>query len=301
MIDIDTSPLVSVIISTYNGAKHITETIDSVRNQTYANWEMIIVDDGSDDNTCDIVNGIPDQRIRLHKAGRVGVNGRIKNIALSKLSGQLIAFLDHDDLWATTKLEKQVAALQQYPEAGFCLTGGYNFKKRGEPFSFFYKEREGIRSDHLFFSFFQSRVAAWTQALLVRKHCVEYVGLFSETSLPDDAGYVIELSRHFKGVILYEPLTYHRLHETNHSMRNWVLFHRQGLATIRKYMDAKLLPATLARDALFRSHINFGEKYLLLKESRKAIQHFYEAWKNKPVSIVPLKKTVKALLHSFKK
>lgn len=151
MIDIDTSPLVSVIISTYNGAKHITETIDSVRNQTYANWEMIIVDDGSDDNTCDIVNGIPDQRIRLHKAGRVGVTGRIKNIALSKLSGQLIAFLDHDDLWATTKLEKQVAALQQYPEAGFCLTGGYNFKKRGEPFNFFYKEREGIRSDHLFF------------------------------------------------------------------------------------------------------------------------------------------------------
>ena len=301
MNDCNTSPKVSVIMSTYNGSKYIGETIESIRSQTYSNWELIIIDDGSEDTTCEIINGIIDQRIVLYKAGRIGVNGRIKNLALSKVSGQLVAFIDHDDLWAPTKLEKQVAALQQYPEVGFCLTGGYNFKKRGEPFNFFYKERDGVRVDHLFLSFFRSEVATWTQALLARKHCIEHVGLFAETVLPDDAGYVIELSRHFKGVILYEPLTYHRIHETNHSVMNSISFHDQGLATIRKYNDAKLLPASLARYALFRSHINFGEKYLLMKERQKAIKHFYKAWKNKPVSIVPLKKTVKAILNSLKK
>ena len=56
-----------------------------------------------------------------------------RRIALRKVSGELIAFIDHDDLWAPGKLEKQVTALQQYPEAGFSLTGGYNFQKKGVP------------------------------------------------------------------------------------------------------------------------------------------------------------------------
>ena len=62
--------------------KYIGETIESVRSQTWQNWELIIVDDGSDDNTCEIITGIKDERIHLYKAGRIGINGRIKNIGL---------------------------------------------------------------------------------------------------------------------------------------------------------------------------------------------------------------------------
>lgn len=301
MVDVYTSPKVSIIISTYNGARYIGETIESIRNQTYSNWELIIIDDGSDDSTPEIVAGIRDQRIQFHKAGRIGINGKVKNIGLRKASGELIAFIDHDDLWAPTKLEKQVAALEQFPKAGFCLTGGYNFKDSGKPVNYFYKQNKGISVDHVFLSFFRSEISAWTQALMARRECIEKAGAFNENSLFADPEFIVNLSSHFKAAMLYEPLVYHRLHDNSYSTIKWVQCHNQGLDIIRKYKNNKLLPISMARDAFFRSHINFGEKYLFHKERRKAILHFYEAWKNKPLSIVPFKKTAKAILYTLKK
>jgi len=121
-------PKISILMPTYNRASLIGETIESILKQTYENWELIIVDDGSDDNTEEVISQIKDQRIRFCKAGRIAINGKIKNIGLEEADGELVAFIDSDDLWAVTKLEKQVAALQEYPEAGFSLTGGFNFK-----------------------------------------------------------------------------------------------------------------------------------------------------------------------------
>ena len=138
------SPKVSIIMSTYNRAAYIIETVDSIRNQTYPNWELIIVDDGSDDNTDEIIGRINDERIQFYKAGRIGIGGKVKNIGLGKVRGELIAFIDSDDLWAATKLEKQVAVLQQYPDAGFSITSGYNFKKQEEPLEYFYKQKSGL-------------------------------------------------------------------------------------------------------------------------------------------------------------
>jgi glycosyltransferase involved in cell wall biosynthesis len=301
MFNLNTFPKVSIIISTYNGAKYIGETIESVRSQTWQNWELIIVDDGSDDNTCEVITSIRDERIHLHKAGRIGINGRIKNIALSKISGELIAFIDHDDLWAPVKLEKQVAILKEYPDAGFSLTGGYNFKITGEPFENFYKQKEGVRFDNIFLSIFRAEIAVWTQALLVRRQCIEVAGPFSETSLFADPEFIFRLAYHFKAVILYEPLMYHRLHDTNYTVLNWMASHEEGIDVIRSYKNKKMLPSPLARNVLFRSYIHFGEKCLKYKKRRKAISSFFNAWKQKPFSIIPFKKTLKAILYSLKK
>ncbi len=116
-------PKISIIMTTYNGAKNIAETIQTVCCQTFTNWELIIMDDGSEDNTPGVVKGFKDERIHFFPAGRIGFNGKLKNMALAKATGELIAFIDHDDLWAAEKLEKQVRLLKDYPEAGFCLTG----------------------------------------------------------------------------------------------------------------------------------------------------------------------------------
>jgi glycosyltransferase involved in cell wall biosynthesis len=296
MYSLNTSPKVSIIISTYNGAKYIGETIESIRCQTWQNWELIIADDGSDDNTCEIITGIKDERIHLYKAGRVGINGRIKNIALSKISGELVAFIDHDDLWAPEKLEKQVALLQQYPQAGFSLTGGYNFKIKGMPHEYFCKKKEGIKSGNIFLSIFRSEVAVWTQALLVRKQCIEAAGSFSETGLFADPEFIFRLAYHFDAVILYEPLVYRRLHETNYTVLNWEASHEEGIRVIRLFKKKKMLPSRIAKNVLFKSHIHFGEECMLHKKRGKAIVSFFKAWKYKPLSIVPLKKTAKAIL-----
>ena len=301
MFHISTYPKVSIIISTYNGEEYIGDTIESVRDQTWQNWELVIVDDGSEDNTCEIIAGIKDERIKLYKAGRIGINGKIKNIALSKASGELIAFIDHDDLWAATKLEKQVALLQQYPEAGLSLTGGYNFRKKGIPLEYYYEKREGISIDNIFLPIFRSEIGVWTQALLVRKQCIEKVGPFSETSLFADPEFISRLAYHFNTVILYEPLMYRRLHDTNYTSLNWVTGHNEGIDVIQSYKNKKMLPSGIARKVMFRSYIHFGEKCLKYNKRRKSIHSFFNAWKQKPFSIVPFKKTVKVILYSLKK
>src|SRR5258706_150544 len=294
-----TQPKISIILPTYNRAKYIVETVDSVQRQTYTNWELWVIDDRSTDNSGELIRKIDDERVRLHQTERrLGVTGT-RNEGLRKADGELIAFIDSDDLWADTKLEKQVAALQQYPEAGFSLSGGYNFRKPNEPVDFFYKQREGIKCDNVFISFFKSELSTTTPSLVFRRECIDSAGLFKETSPFSDIDFILSLAYHFKAIILYEPLLYRRLHEANDSNANWIKGYNKGIELIQSYK--KDLPAKIARDALFRLYINFGEDCLLYKERRKAIQHFLNAWKNKPYSIVPLKKTGKAIIQYLKK
>ena len=100
------SELVSIIMPSFNTGRFIKKTINSVLNQTYKNWELIIVDDCSNDNTDEIVNNINDSRIRYFK-NRSNVGAALsRNKALKEARGKWIAFLDSDDLWEKDKLEK---------------------------------------------------------------------------------------------------------------------------------------------------------------------------------------------------
>ena len=106
----NTSPLVSIITPSYNSADFITDTIDSVRSQTYSNWEMIIIDDHSSDQTVKVVKAIIKQepRIRLIERRENGGPARTRNAGLKEATGRYVAFLDSDDQWLPNKLTKQV-------------------------------------------------------------------------------------------------------------------------------------------------------------------------------------------------
>src|SRR6187455_1552490 len=196
------NPKVSIILPTYNRAGLIMETIESIRHQTYSNWELIIVDDGSDDGTEKIIAQIKDNKIQFYKAGRIGIAGKIKNIGIEMSNGELIAFIDSDDLWAKTKLEKQVAALQQHPEAGFSLTGGYNFRETNKPLEYFYEQKEGIRYGNVFIAFFKSEVSAAVPSLILRKECLQTTGLFKQSKSFSDVEFLLTLARNFRAIIL---------------------------------------------------------------------------------------------------
>lgn len=103
--------LVSVITPAFNAAQFVRETIESVQAQTYRQWEMIIADDCSRDNTCDIVEVIAkrDSRIRLVRLGQKSGPGVARNAALRAARGRYVAFLDSDDLWLPEKVERQLA------------------------------------------------------------------------------------------------------------------------------------------------------------------------------------------------
>ena len=106
--------LVSIIMPSYNTAGYISETIESVLAQTYANWELIIVDDCSTDNTDEVVKPfLTDKRIKYLKNEKNSGAAVSRNYALREAKGKWIAFLDSDDLWLPEKLEKQIAFMEK--------------------------------------------------------------------------------------------------------------------------------------------------------------------------------------------
>jgi teichuronic acid biosynthesis glycosyltransferase TuaG len=122
--------LVSIIMPSYNTAKYIGDSIKSVLAQTYGNWELIIVDDCSTDNTDEIVKEfLSDERIKYLKNAKNSGAAISRNYALREAKGKWIAFLDSDDLWLPEKLEKQLAFMVEngykfsYTDYMICLNG----------------------------------------------------------------------------------------------------------------------------------------------------------------------------------
>ena len=106
----ENKPLVSIIMPAYNAEKTIVESIESVLRQTYTNWELIVVNDGSKDSTTAVVLAIYDERLRLIEQENGGV-ANARNNGINNAKGQYIAFLDSDDLWVEEKLERQIRTL----------------------------------------------------------------------------------------------------------------------------------------------------------------------------------------------
>ncbi len=121
--------LVSIITPSYNTARYIAETINSVLRQTYSNWEMIIVDDCSTDNTDEIVKPyLSDKRIRYLKNEKNSGAAVSRNKALREARGKWVAFLDSDDLWFPNKLEKQI----HFMESNSCFFSYTNYSEIDE-------------------------------------------------------------------------------------------------------------------------------------------------------------------------
>lgn len=112
------TPLISIVLSNHNGSPLLKQTIDSVVNQTYKNWELIIYDDCSSDNSKDIIESYQDERIKAHFADNHEHMVYGFNYGITHSTGEFIARIDSDDIWVSSKLEKQLDIFQEHPELG---------------------------------------------------------------------------------------------------------------------------------------------------------------------------------------
>jgi len=119
-------PRFSVIIPIYNKEKDVETTIKSVLNQTYIDYEVILVDDGSTDNSLDIVNAIEDDRIQIFTKQNEGVS-KTRNYGITKAKAEYIAFLDADDYWYPNHLEILHHLIKKFPEEAWYAT---SYEKR---------------------------------------------------------------------------------------------------------------------------------------------------------------------------
>ncbi len=117
MLTLMSPPRVSIVIPVFNRSAAVRKTLDSVLSQEFVDWELLIVDDGSTDDTPEICAGYLDPRVRLIRQANQG-QAAGRNLGLSLARGEYVAFLDHDDLWHPEKLRLQVGALDKDPASG---------------------------------------------------------------------------------------------------------------------------------------------------------------------------------------
>ena len=198
---------VSVIIPTYNREATLKRAVESVLNQTYTDFELIIVDDGSTDNTRQLVENIHDDRITYYYVKINSGAAAARNYGIERAEGEYIAFQDSDDYWHSDKLEKQMKVMESNTDIGFVYhIIKYNLKddlcliipSSDIPLD---KKMGNIYEQLLY----DNMVGC--PAILVKKECLETCGYF-DTSLKalEDYDLVLRLGKNYKAGFINEPL-----------------------------------------------------------------------------------------------
>jgi glycosyltransferase involved in cell wall biosynthesis len=173
-------PQVSVIIPVYNGEKTIRETIKSVLQQTFADFEIIVINDGSTDATLEILFEIQDPRIQIFSYPNAR-QAASRNRGLEHAQGDYIAFLDADDLWIRDKLELQFKALQSHPEAAFAYSWTDYIDERG---NFLHSGRHMTMNGNVYADLIVNNFVENGSNPLIRREVFDRVGVFDEALPP---------------------------------------------------------------------------------------------------------------------
>lgn len=232
-----TNPLISIIIPTYNRAHLISETLDSILTQTYSNWECIVVDDGSKDNTNEVLNKYcnKDQRIKYyHRPKNLASGGNAaRNYGFQKSQGEYINWFDDDDLMHKHFLETKIAQFEV--SVNFVLTLG-SLKYQNDLFDEI--EDEDYQVKNLFKEYLLSKIQIFTPNVIFQRRFLKTKKLFSESII---RGQETELlSRIFFKASLSDfkvvtaPLFFYRQHEVtkSHQSKNYDSNIRQSQVSI---------------------------------------------------------------------
>jgi hypothetical protein len=208
-----TLPKISVIIPVFNGTNYLREAIDSVLSQTYKNYEIVVVDDGSTDETWAVIQSYGSSLRSIRKENG-GVASAL-NCGIQQAKGDYIAWLSHDDLFLPNKLERQVDFLKQFAQFKACYTDYYTIDENGkileEIETPWYPRQEAIRI--LF-----GRVYINGSTMLIERRCFDKVGLFSERlRYTQDTEMWLRFSRYFEIGRVPEKLGKWRLHSSQGS------------------------------------------------------------------------------------
>lgn len=173
--------MISVIIPLFNKAETIRNTIESVLRQTYSDFEIVIVDDGSTDRSIDIVKSISDLRIRIYSQSNAGVSAA-RNIGIENSRGEFVAFLDADDEWKTDYLKSQIRLTEKYPQCDVFASRYETCTNDGQISPAVINKLLFQGNDGIVDNYFQvascSEPPLFTSAVMVRRSAILEVGGF---------------------------------------------------------------------------------------------------------------------------
>ncbi|MCY7916000.1 teichuronic acid biosynthesis protein TuaG [Bacillus vallismortis] len=210
-------PLISVITPSYNAEEYIEKTIQSVLNQTFSDWEMIIVDDCSTDGTRDILKRYEEDNERIHAIFLKENQGAAvaRNTALSKAKGRYVAFLDSDDAWKAEKLDKQLAFMRKHQHA-FTFTAYELISQDGGPLHKTIHAPVSLTYDDVL----KNTIIGCLTVMIDREQTGD-IRMPHIRTRQDLATWLSVLKRGFKAYGLNEPLAEYRIVETSISSNKW--------------------------------------------------------------------------------
>lgn len=265
----------SIIIPLYNKQNFITRAVNSVLSQSYINFELIIVNDGSTDNSFDLVSSIIDHRIKIINKVNGGVSSA-RNLGIDNASNEWICFLDADDYWLPNHLEEILYLLKKYPEAKIYSTltqeksrKGLSIAPNGFPDNF-----EGYIENY--FHFAKSATVFNSSSVCINKHALITIDKFdTNLSHGEDLDVWFKLLINYKGVIKTLPTVVYDLISENRAMHSF--------CSLEKHLLSKI--------NIYRNEAIYGlNEYIDFFILRNSVPYYFSDYRN---NVIPIISTVK--------
>ncbi|WP_080843998.1 glycosyltransferase family 2 protein [Cytobacillus gottheilii] len=261
--------MISVILPVYNGQKYIRESIESVIQQDYIDWELLIIDDGSTDNTASIIKDYINEKIHYHYQLNQGPSAA-RNYGISLSKGEYIAFIDADDLYMSDKLSEQLQFIEKNPETQivYCDARVVNnsldqinvLKSEG-----LFNNKEDFLAQLLF-----RQIVPLPQAMLLKKDCFKKLRYNENYINAEDYDLTIELAKLFKFGYLARELYVYRRHENNLTNS-----HEKQVQAEKKIIQN--IGISNIKNTVMKSSFPFEDKVLLLAKIFMKIEYYEEA------------------------
>jgi len=266
-------PLVSVIIPTFNRLSLLKETVESVRKQTFRDFEIVVVNDGSSDGTAEWLRSQQDLR---------GIDQENKGIATSRnvgaeaARGEWFAFLDHDDLWAPEKLQIQTEFVKENPEIGLVAARhvrlGRSYRRPKQP--------AWIKGDLFVKTFSESFIH--TSSVMISREVFREVGGFPpQYRFADEFDVWLKIAAGYSVAYVDEPLVFIRFYESNTS-HNRIGVRRDTYDILMKNYDPTRIPLPVFRRTMSDHDISFGRAYLQVGDWPQALIWFRQSIQRTP-------------------
>jgi len=288
------TPLISVVIAAYNMARYLPAALDSVLRQTFPDFEVHVVDDGSTDDTQQILRAIADSRVQCHYQPNRG-QAAAKNAGIRASRGEFVAFLDADDAWMPHKLATQLPLFERSASVGVVYAPAIYVDASGQVIPPYSPLRfRGKVSGPLLIENFVT-----FPSTVVRRACFATAGVFDE-SLPMAIDYDLwlRMSVRYEFDYIEQPLMYYRVWPGQMSTRNYERY-AYAIAIMRRFLDANpgLVTPAVIREAWAHTYCGRGNHSASVRRAPlSALKDYARALSFLPSYLPAWKGIVKTLL-----
>jgi len=287
---------ISIITPIYNGQEFLDETIQTVINQSYTNWELLLIDDGSTDRSKQIcvTHSQKDDRIQYFYK-KNGGQASARNLGITNSKGEWVAMLDADDLWHKDKLLKQVEAITNNPNISICFTNTLAFQKSLDNELYNANNKKyGLLDATLFQEIYTSNYIS-NSSVLLKKQALIKVGLYNENeSLRGSEDWELLLRMLFNKEAAYglkEIFLYYRIHEGGIHLQNARMFIGKTLV-YKIYHDKQSIPKLLKLKQYRHTYRELLNHLSNENRTNEILNFASEIWRLDPLSFVTLKQKI---------